>query len=174
MKVNIMKKLALIISVIVAASTWATFGAQAQEAQTETQNTHTPCPMGFERPANCPMMNSQNTGPQMRGFRGGAGGPMMGGQRHGMSGPRGPQAQAFNRGPQQGWAARGPGFAQGPRGAQGPKGPMMGGPRQGMSAPRGLQAQAFNRGPQRGWDAEAPQQGWAPRGPRAGWNADGF
>ena len=135
MKVNIMKKLALIISVIVAASTWATFGAQAQEAQTETQNTHTPCPMGFERPANCPMMNSQNTGPQMRGFRGGAGGPMMGGQRHGMSGPRGPQAQAFNRGPQQGWAARGPGFAQGPRGAQGPKGPRWAAPT-GIRPPR--------------------------------------
>ena len=80
-----MKKLTTIISVIAAASLWMAFNTQAQDAAPATQNTPPPCPMGFERPANCPMSGSQATGPNMRGVRGGAKGPMMGGQGQRMS-----------------------------------------------------------------------------------------
>jgi hypothetical protein len=41
--------------------------------------------MGFERPANCPMVDSQTTGSNMWSMRGGPRGPMMGGIGQGMA-----------------------------------------------------------------------------------------
>ena len=143
------------ISVIAAAGFWMAFNTQAQEATPEAQNTPPPCPMGFERPANCPMLDSQTTGPNMRGFRGGPGGPMMGGQGQGMSQGACPMM------------APGSNFTPGPKKARKGANAMMAGPRQGMS--KGPKALGYKKAQRQGWNNEVAPQGWAPRGPRYGY-----
>ncbi|HQC42678.1 MAG TPA: hypothetical protein PLV91_04335 [Verrucomicrobiota bacterium] len=133
-----MKRLTTIISVIAAASLWMAFNTQAQDAAPATQNTPPPCPMGFERPANCPMSGSQATGPNMRGVRGGAKGPMMGGQGQRMSQGDCPLV------------APGSNFTPGPQKARRGANAMTAGPRQGMGkgpkAPGNKKAQRQGRG----------------------------
>ena len=163
-----MKKLAIMISVIAAAGFWMAFNTQAQEAAPEAQITPPPCPMGFERPANCPMGNLQTTGPNMWGMRGGPGGPMMA-PGQGMS-----QGACPMMAPGQGMAqgacpmmAPGSNFTPGPKNARRGANAMMGGPRQGMS--KGPKAPGYKKAQRRGWNTEVAPQGWAPRGPRYGY-----
>lgn len=150
-----MKKLAIMISVIAAAGFWMTFNTQAREAAPEEQNAPPPCPMGFERPANCPMLDSQNTGPDMRGMRGGPGGPMMGGPGQGMSKGSCPMM------------APGTNFTPGPKKARRGANAMMDGPRQGMS--KGPKAPGYKKAQRHIRGTDAAPQGWAPRGPRYGY-----
>jgi hypothetical protein len=78
--------------------------------------------MGFERPANCPMGDSQNTGPNMWGMRGGPRGPMMGRYRTG----NGPGCLPYI-GPEQGWLRGWPDDGSGTNFTPGPRRPVKGG-----------------------------------------------
>ena len=143
------------ISVIAAAGFWMAFNTQAQEAAPEAQNTPPPpCPMGFERPANCPMVDSQTTGPNMWGMRGGPGGPMMGGIGQGMAQGPGPMM------------APGTNFTPGPKKARKGGNAVMGTPGKKMS--KWTKGANQKRGQSKDWKAKATAQGWGPKGQRYG------
>lgn len=158
------------ISVIAAAGFWMAFNTQAQEAAPEAQNTPPPppCPMGFERPANCPMVDSQTTGSNMWSMRGGPRGPMMGGIGQGMA-----QGACPTMAPEQGMAqgacpmvAPGSNFTPGPKKARRGDNAMMSAPGKKMS--KWTKGANHKRGQRKGWDAKATAQGWGPKGPRYG------